>query len=246
MRLLTPTGLRLSPSEARRDLAVNGVVLVADATLKEVTSFLDDWTVPYSHPHESSPGVTVIEPGRPEGDNRNGFTCGFLSLHTDRAQSLAPPTILGCLYLRTSSTGGESLLLDGKDLVRAAGERSQLGESAYVVLRSRGRPWLPVIELAKDGHRCRIRYRNDQVARPHAATRSARPLLTTISGELWAPSVRLFEPGQGYLIHNQRFLHGRAAFSGRRTALRILATVARSSEYAHINRGFGLRDEHGG
>lgn len=246
MRLLTPAGLRLSPPEARRDLAVNGVVLVADATFKELKSFLGDWTVPYTHPHESSPGVTVIEPRTPEGTNRNGFTCGFLSLHTDRAQSPDPPTILGCLYLRTSSSGGESLLLDGRKLVCAAGERSQLSESGYVVLRSRGRPWLPIIELAKDGHHCRIRYRDDQVARPHAATRSARPLLTTISSELRAPIIRLFEPGQGYLIHNQRFLHGRTAFSGRRTALRILATVVRSSEYAHINRGFDLRDKHGG
>ncbi|WP_182877716.1 hypothetical protein [Microbispora sp. H10670] len=215
-------------------------------TLEEVTSFLNGWTMPYSHPHENSPGITVIKPRTPEGDNADGFTCGSLSLHTDRAQAIAPPTILGCLYLRTSCTGGESLLLDGKELVRTADERSQLAESAHVVLRSRGRPWLPIIELAKDGRRCRVRYRDDQLARPHAATKSARPLLTTISGELRAPSVRLFEPGQGYLIHNQRFLHGRASFTGRRTALRILATVAQSSEYAHINRGFGLRDERGG
>ncbi|WP_204016976.1 TauD/TfdA family dioxygenase [Sphaerimonospora thailandensis] len=243
MRLLTPMGRQLTAVEARRWLAVHGIVLVAEATVAELTSFLGDWTVPYSHPHESSPGITVIQPLAVSDGNGNGFTRRSLPLHTDRAHSPAPPTIVGCLYTQPSSKGGESLLLDGAEIVRAAERSTLVSEARHVVLRSRGRPWLPVISSSTDSKRYRIRYRSDQMAQPHAATVGAQPLLTMMQGALTTPAVHLFEEGQGYLIHNQRFLHGRRTFTGNREAIRIMAVVMGSSAHSHMNTGFELTND---
>lgn len=78
---------------------------------------------------------------------------------------------------------------------------------------------------------------------PNAASVRAKPLLNLLC-ELPAPADHVFSQGQGYLIHNLRVLHGRRSFSGDRRALRVLATVAGSSEYAYLNDGFHLRAEH--
>ncbi len=140
MRLLTPMWRQLTTVEARRWLAAHGLLLVTEATVNELTSFLGDWTVPYSHPHENSPGITVIRPLSVRGENHTGFTHHPLALHTDRAHSSVPPTIVGCLYTRPAADGGESLLLDGAEIIRTVEHRTLLSEARHVVLRARGRP----------------------------------------------------------------------------------------------------------
>ncbi|WP_433501125.1 TauD/TfdA family dioxygenase [Sphaerimonospora sp. CA-214678] len=204
MRLLTSMWRQLTAVEARRWLAAHGLVLVTEATVAELISFLGDWTVPYPHPHESGPGITVIQPLSVSGENHNGFTRRSLALHTDRAHSRVPPTIVGCLYTQPSADGGESLLLDGAEIIRAVEHKTLLSEARHVVLRARGCPWPPVMSLTADGKRYHIRYRDDQIGRPHAATISAQPLLTMMQRPLATPAVYLFDKGQGYLIHNRR------------------------------------------
>ncbi|MEU8270910.1 TauD/TfdA family dioxygenase [Sphaerisporangium sp. NPDC049002] len=243
MRLVTATGRQLSTAEAKKGLALRGVLFFDQATIEEVRSFLRDWTVPYPHPHESSPGITVIEPTGVEDKNGKGFTNQSLPLHTDRAHASVQPTIVGCLYTALACEGGESLLLDGARVIRRAREKQLLTNLDNVVLLAPGHPWLPVIKVSRGSELWRIRYRNDALARPHAATVRAKPLLNLLR-EMPAPADHVFAPGQGYLIHNLRVLHGRRSFSGDRRALRVLATVAGSSEYAYLNDGFHLRAEH--
>ncbi|MBB6475929.1 TauD/TfdA family dioxygenase [Sphaerisporangium rubeum] len=240
MRLLTPAGRRLSASEAVERLAKSGVLFLDQATVADVRSFLRDWTEPYRHPHENSPGITVIHstPFR-DGENNAGFTSRSLPLHTDRAHVAAQPAIVGCLYTAQARTGGESLLLDGVRVIKAAMERRLLADAGNVVLLAPGHPWLPVITTGRGSALWRIRYRSDALARPHAATVRAKPLLNLLH-ELPPPDGYAFAGGQGYLIHNLRVLHGRRAFSGDRRAVRVLATVTRSSGYAYLNEGFHL------
>ncbi|MFC6085084.1 TauD/TfdA family dioxygenase [Sphaerisporangium aureirubrum] len=244
MRLLTPTGRRLSTAKAKEGLVTRGVVFIDQATIDEVRSFLLDWTEPYRHPHESSPGITFIEPTPSrEGENGKGFTCRSLPLHTDRAHVTTQPTIVGCLYTTQARKGGESLLLDGGRVIKEASKKRLLAHADNVVLLVPGRPWPPVIKVARDSTLWRIRYRSDALARPHAATVRARPLLNLLR-RLPAPVDHTFAGGQGYLIHNLRVLHGRRSFIGDRRAVRVLATVARSSDYAYLNEGFHLPVEH--
>ncbi|MET8140191.1 TauD/TfdA family dioxygenase [Sphaerisporangium sp. NPDC005288] len=244
MRLLTPGGRQLSGAEARERLAATGVLLLDQASAEEVRSFLCDWTEPYRHPHENSPGITIIEPTDANGEkNGRGFTRESLPLHTDRAHTRAQPTIVGCLYIEHACQGGQSLLLDGARVIGEARENRLLADAGNVVLLAPGHPWLPVIKFSGDSDLWRIRYRSDAMAHPHAATLAAKPLLHLLR-TLPAPADHAFAHGQGYLIHNLRMLHGRRAFSGDRRAVRILATVTRSSEYAYLNEGFRLPAEH--
>ncbi|MFC7382009.1 TauD/TfdA family dioxygenase [Sphaerisporangium rhizosphaerae] len=245
MRLLTPDGRRLGSAEARERLAETGVLLLDQATVEEVRSFLYDWTEPYPHPHENSPGITIIEPTDTSGEkNGRGFTREPLPLHTDRAHTRAQPTIVGCLSVEHACQGGQSLLLDGARAIREAKEKRLLADAGNVVLLAPGHPWLPVIKFSGDSDLWRIRYRSDALARPHAATLAAKPLLRLLR-TLPAPADHAFVHGQGYLIHNLRMLHGRRAFIGDRRAVRLLATVTRSSEYAYLNEGFRLPAEYG-
>lgn len=108
---------------------MRGVLFLDQATIEVVRSFLRDWTVPYPHPHESSPGITVItviEPTGVDDENGKGFTSQSLPLHTDRAHASVQPTIVGCLYTALACKGGESLLLDGARVIGKAREKKLL------------------------------------------------------------------------------------------------------------------------
>ncbi|MCA2177717.1 TauD/TfdA family dioxygenase [Nonomuraea glycinis] len=119
MRLKAPNGQEFRIDQAQDGLTQHGIILFSGATLNELKSALNDWTVPYRHPHDISPGVTVIRPKLTGEANAKGFTYEALPLHTDRAQVDNQPTIIGCLYTQEAADGGESLLVDGAEIVDA-------------------------------------------------------------------------------------------------------------------------------
>ncbi|WP_327103728.1 TauD/TfdA family dioxygenase [Nonomuraea glycinis] len=241
MRLKAPNGQEFRIDQAQDGLAQHGIILFSGATLNELKSALNDWTVPYRHPHDISPGVTVIRPNLTGEANAKGFTYEALPLHTDRAQVDNQPTIIGCLYTQEAADGGESLLLDGAEIACSLLRRNLLAMADNVVLLSKGNRWRAVIEPYDSYAGFRIRYRNDSIARPHVATCDARPLLDAFEAKVASPLIYAFKSGEGYLIHNHRVLHGRYAFTGDRSAVRILANVAESSGSRSLNHGFTLR-----
>ena len=120
MRFMTMKGTRVESPSVVEEVGVNGAVLFAEAALLEFGEFLGTWTEPYSHPHDSQPGITQIAPieGASAEAGTLGFTHQSLSPHTDRSTTEQPPSILATLVSKEAAQGGESLLLDGAGLLR--------------------------------------------------------------------------------------------------------------------------------
>ncbi|MEV3984783.1 TauD/TfdA family dioxygenase [Nonomuraea sp. NPDC049758] len=241
MKLQTPYKHDLATNQVAETLAKDGVIFFSEATPEKLTTLLADWTQPYPHPHESSLGLTIIDSDRTESDNAKGFSRAALGLHTDRAQESEQPTIVACLYTSPGNTGGESLILDGKSLIRALERRQLLAYSDNLVLLARRRRWLTIAKQVHGPHSAfRIRYRDDNIAHPYGATAEAARALVAVTQELEFPQIYAFNAGEGYIIHNQRILHGRTSFTGHRVAIRILATISTSSQYCFLNQGFTI------
>jgi hypothetical protein len=94
---------------------------------------------------------------------------------------------------------------------------------------------VPVI-LASNGL-ARIRFRDDRIAVPASAS-DDQQVVDALRDLVSAAtiSVRL-GPGDGYIVHNHRYLHGRSSFAGDRRLGRMLARVGRH-RLAWLNQGF--------
>ena len=65
-------------------------------------------------------------------------------------------------------------------------------------------------------------------------------MLSRLHALVTAPRVLRMEAGCGYVLHNHRVLHGRTAFAGPRTAVRLLANVAPQHPHENLNDGFTM------
>ena len=222
-------------------LARDGLVLIRHGSVGQVKTLLDPWTKPVGHPHQATPGLTVITPRDPADDAENeaGFTDAPLPPHTDRSLHAQPPSVLATVMISPARSGGSALLVDGARVLTLL--RHCLDEAAITSLRLKptsGGPGPPVVELS-DGH-ARIRYRSDQVADPHSVV--GREDAVTELRRLISATIEVLNltACDGYLVHNHRFLHGRTGFSGSRRMVRLLAEVDRDHPYAWLNRGFPI------
>ncbi|MEV6373588.1 TauD/TfdA family dioxygenase [Micromonospora musae] len=222
-------------------LARDGLVLVRRGSVEQVQELLDHWTEPADHPHQSAHGLTIIFPRPPPiiGSNEVGFSEAPLTPHSDRSMAEEPPSLLAAVMEVPARAGGEAVLVDGARLL--ARLRLTFDDAALAGLQLRpgnggGGPCV----FERHGRLTRLRYRDDQVASPYCD--SGKGDVTAVLRRLIAAattSVRL-AAGDGYLIHNHRILHGRAAFMGDRRLARLLANVHGDHPYAWLNRGFRL------
>ncbi|MFI5929602.1 TauD/TfdA family dioxygenase [Micromonospora sp. NPDC051543] len=231
----------VSPELVPGVLARDGVVLIRQGSIAEVRALLDRWTAPVDHPHQVTGGLTVIEPRlhRREDDNEAGFTDLALSPHTDRSLHAQPPSVLATLMLTPAMAGGNATLVDGARVLAVV--RQHAGDSEIADLRLRtatGRPGPAVVEISV-GH-ARIRYRDDRIAVPYST--DGRMDLVVAIRRLIAETAQTLHlgAGDGYLVHNHRFLHGRTAFTGDRSLARFLARVNSDHPYTWLNRGFSI------
>ncbi|MFG2054193.1 TauD/TfdA family dioxygenase [Micromonospora sp. NPDC048930] len=222
-------------------LARDGAVLIRQGSVGEVEALLSRWTEPVSHPHQSAEGLTVITPRSRSEDieTEAGFTCAALHPHTDRSLQAHPPSVLAALMVAPARSGGAAALVDGARVLALL--RHTFDDAAIAGVRlvpADGSAGRPVIEMAEG--LARFRYRDDQVAAPHGGAGSAdvlAELRRLISGTAISLSLAA---GEGYLVHNHRLLHGRAAFAGSRRLVRFLARVNPDHPYAWLNRGFSV------
>ncbi|WP_377511345.1 TauD/TfdA family dioxygenase [Micromonospora vulcania] len=231
----------MNPDLLPATLARDGVVLIEQGTVAEVRALLDRWTVPVDHPHQVADGLTVIAPRvrSDVSDNEAGFTDLPLSPHTDRSLHVQPPSVLATLMLAPATTGGVTTLVDGARLLMLVRQRAEDAAVARLRLRTTiGQPGPPVVEFIP-GH-ARIRYRDDRIAGPHSP--DGRTDLVAEVRRLTSETTRYLHlsVGDGYLVHNHRFLHGRTAFTGDRRLVRFLARVNSDHPYAWLNRGFPI------
>jgi hypothetical protein len=213
-------------------LARDGVVIFRDATRASLLAWFTRWAVVRSHPHADATGLTVITPTTRAlaAPGTGGFGRETLPPHTDRSLDTAPPAVAAILVERPAPSGGESLLLDGSTLVAR--------DPSLVVLRGAGGVSVPLTE--RRAELWRVRYRDDEVARPVDLGRPDGP---PVRGKaLWSgrPRVVRLTAGEGYVVHNLRYLHGRYAFHGDRCVIRVLGDVRDDSPYRWLNDGFRL------
>lgn len=180
-------------------------------------------------PHRDSDpdGVTVVE-YRKDLARRPGYTGlsnGPLRPHTDSSGVKSVPRGLALMCERLSSDGGESILIDGQAVattlqqLRPAAFQEFCRDDSVVFISGseefRGAIFTPMAEGTYT-----VRLRLDRLGYfNYELTAHLPALLEAISLSTFA--VQLKE-GQGYIIDNYRYFHGRRAFNGSRRMLRLL------------------------
>lgn len=190
--------------------SVGAVVPHRDSTANGITTITDR-------------GIDVVSLG-----GFAGFTSQGLDPHTDRAGLTHPPELLLMVCGRVAVSGGECLLVDGQtvhgylaaempDALRAlSAPRCALFGGAAGHLGS-------VFTTSTCGRRISVRLRTDELARFAPAATRALPILRAAI-DRHTTAVKL-DRGQGYVLHNHRWLHGRREFTGRRVMFRVHANA---------------------
>lgn len=240
MKIMNRSGDPLAEHEVLASLEAEGMAFLADADCREVVEAFRGVLTAYRHPDSPSAPWTVIqpEPGHRDNPGSGGFTHGALKLHTDRSMLAAPPAILCFIMVREATDGGDSILLDTKPLLTRYGLKSLRRIEDDLLLFSRLQGWSRRVLTIQDSGNVIIRYRDDDVARPTARSRLARSLLCDLQEAREDALFFRSRPGQGYVIHNHRILHGRTSFTGPRKGARILFRVGEDSPCGTLNNGF--------
>jgi hypothetical protein len=180
-------------------------------------------------PHRDSrpDGVTLLADhgGSADRSGLAGFGRQELVPHTDRSSIEHPPALLMMACAQAGEQGGECVVVDG------AAVYDDLAENEPEALRALSAPrsalfggaagYLGSVFTVQMDGRIAIRLRLDELARfsPDVA-RWRATLSTTIDRH--ATAVPLCA-GEGYVLNNSRWLHGRRAFIGSRVHYRVTA-----------------------
>ncbi|MFI5537540.1 TauD/TfdA family dioxygenase [Nocardia sp. NPDC051900] len=173
-----------------------------------------------------------------------GFGNGALLPHTDRSGLSEPPALLMVVCGRKGE-GGNCIVIDGRrvylDLVATNRDAAQVLSQPRTVLFGGATGYLgSIFEHAVDA-RIRIRYRRDELA---TFSPEIVRWLPTLSDAVERHTIQFgLEPGQGYVLHNHRWLHGRARFTGDRVIYRL--SLNPHEEFA-IPSGFAAPNNVGG
>ncbi|MEU8895016.1 TauD/TfdA family dioxygenase [Nocardia sp. NPDC048505] len=152
-----------------------------------------------------------------------GFGKGALPPHTDRSGIPEPPALLLVVCGRKGSSGGECIAIDGSavyvEMMLMNPDAAQALSQPRTVLFGGAAGYLgSIFEHTADG-RIRVRYRRDELAKFSPGLARWLPALDDAIEHHTTKFV--LEPGQGYVLHNHRWLHGRAAFTGERVMYRL-------------------------
>ncbi|MGN9889819.1 TauD/TfdA family dioxygenase [Micromonospora sp. L31] len=180
-----------------------------------------------AHRDSDSDGVTTIAWRPASKDEKNslaGFTDRELWPHTEGSAVCRPPRVLMLACLRPAQTGGRSQLVDGRELYDEIARTDPAMLAALSKPRSAyfgaGSGHLgAVFEQTTEG-RIAVRLRLDALARFAPMLAPSIDRLRTLVQQLTIP-VDL-RAGHGYILLNDRWLHGRARFTGNRMMLRII------------------------
>ena len=207
-------------------LATHGIATISGIVDRHAALALA-WSVGMVVPHRDADaaGVTVLagtEPAPQPG--YAGLSRRQLTPHTDGTALTRPPTLVMLVCAQPAPSGGEALLVDGRAVHAALQEHAP--EAAGPLTRpdaarfgsSPGR-LSPVFELAPTG-RVVVRFRDDDLAVFSPRTHAALPVLRRLIAD--HTIVLPLKAGQGYLVQNGWWLHGRTRFDGQRLAWRIL------------------------
>jgi alpha-ketoglutarate-dependent taurine dioxygenase len=179
-----------------------------------------------THRDSDSDGVTTIaqRPVLADGTSLAGFTDGGLSPHTEGSALDRPPRVLMLACIRPAQVGGRSHLVDGRDLYDEIARTDADMLAALSAPRSAyfggGSGHLGAVFQRTGQGRIAVRLRFDELARFSPTLMLCIDRLRTLAQDL-AIALDLRE-GDGYILLNDRWLHGRTQFAGHRLMLRII------------------------
>jgi alpha-ketoglutarate-dependent taurine dioxygenase len=178
------------------------------------------------HRDSASNGVThlVASEQQLEAPGLRGFSQDGLCVHTDRTVAESPPTCLFFWCEVPAEQGGETLLVDGRDVY----EKTSLyhPEVFDAVTRPRSAVFASdeafycgAIYERVTPERVSVRFRYDELFFMAPPLAQAIPVFR---GFIDASTVSFkLGHGQGYILQNTRWLHGRRAFRGSRRCGRL-------------------------
>jgi Taurine catabolism dioxygenase TauD, TfdA family len=169
-------------------------------------------------------GVTVITDTGTAEPGYVAFTDAELIPHTDGSSMPEPPGLLLLTCQQPASQGGNTLLADAARITATLAGQHPAALRALCGLRAAyfgaaGGYLGPVCELAGPGRAC-VRLRLDDLAMFSADVAPLIPLLRAVIAR--HQQVIHLDAGQGLLVSNTRWLHGRDSYTGPRIMLRIL------------------------
>jgi hypothetical protein len=180
----------------------------------------------------------MVAPRPESGDVEGlaGFTRARLPPHTDRSLQPDPPSLLAAVMISPAVSGGQASLVDGAQVL--AELRRTFAPATISSLRLRGADGLTVPVMWISDGLAKIRFRDDRVAAPYCTT-GDRAALDGLRDLISASATSVpLGPGDGYVLHNHRYLHGRLSFTGDRLLARMLAKVSGCHRLAWLNKGF--------
>ena len=168
-------------------------------------------------------GVTMITDTRTTDPGYAAFTDAELIPHTDGTSMPDPPGLLLLTCQQPASHGGNTLLADAASITTAPAEQHPAALRALSAPRAAyfgaaGGYLGPVCEPGPG--RARVRLRLDDLAMFSADATPLIPLLRAVVIE-HQQAIHL-DAGQGLLVSNTRWLHGRDSYTGPRIMFRIL------------------------
>jgi alpha-ketoglutarate-dependent taurine dioxygenase len=175
------------------------------------------------HPDSDAKGITPIR--LTEGRTDVGLTTGELMAHTDRPATEKPPRYLVLWCKRASDAGGEAVAYRGRDVVRYLEENdpaalAAVTSSQAAIFRTGQYEHVGAIICIQDGEVVSVRLRFDRLI--HFSWDVARSLPAFLVA-LESVAIRFaLQPGQGYILDNLTWFHGRTSYTGDREMSRIM------------------------
>ena len=218
----------LDPGQQPRVIALlreHGLVTFTGITDRTTLASVADRLMSIRPHRDAGPdGVTVITDTQTTDPGYAAFTDAELIPHTDGTSLPDPPGLLLLTCQQPASQGGSTLLADAARITTTlAGQHPAalrtLSAPRAACFGAPGGYLGPICELAGPG-RARIRLRLDDLAMFSIDATPVIPLLrAVITQHVHAIQLRT---GQGLLVSNTRWLHGRDRYTGPRVMLRIL------------------------
>ncbi len=184
------------------------------------------------HRDSDDQGLTILEPKDAPSPLQAGFTAQGLFPHTDASGESCPPDIMIFYCEQMAHLGGESLLVDGRELfLELRQERSELlsiltRPDEAMFWSDAGHVPMPIIDQDRSG-RLAIRFRYDHLSLfSDRLAYKLQELVDLVHRHTF--SIQL-KNGEGFILNNGWWLHGRNAYHGYRRAVRILVDVGGST-----------------
>lgn len=176
------------------------------------------------HRDSDSRGVTTIEErSNRTGSGNHGFSADSLQWHTDSAGHRSPPRITLLWCAENDAQGGDSLVASASAVDRhlhhgqPALRESLYSRNAATFYSGDDRYVGPILTRSED--RISVRLRLDELG--HLSYPIARNVGEFLGALNEVSRALRLAPGEGYALRNDRWVHARREYTGRRRMLRV-------------------------